>query len=223
MPATTFLLLVATVLSVHEGVATIDRGSHEGLRPGDVGAFYYELTVGQSAKRIELGSGTLIEADETRSQVEFADDLAVRPGHLLEFKIAVSSEVREELLSQARETQPPESEMDVAVRAVVLEWAAAWSDQRVDNYLAFYATSFRPPNGLRRDDWEILRRQRILGPAFIKVSLEQLEVVSVASRAAAATFVQTYRSDTYQDRVSKLLDFVREDGAWKIRDEREVE
>ncbi len=232
MPATTFLLLVATILSVQEGIATIDHGSLEGLRPGDSGVFFYELTIGEGTKRIEIGTGRLIETEETRSLVEITGDIDVRPGIAIEFRIPVSPDAREDLLRDARQaparspptagSTPSESMVDAAVREVVLKWAAAWSDQRVDDYLALYAQGFRPPLGVSRRAWEASRRDRVSSPTSILVSLEQLDIVSVASRAAVATFIQTYRSDTYQDRVSKLLDLVREDGDWKILEEKEV-
>ncbi len=232
MPATTFLLLVATVLSVDGGVARIDRGNMAGLRPGDVGAFYYQLTVGSETRRIDIGTGTLIEAGERHALVAIAAGSAVSPEHLIEFRIPVPAADGEELLRRARRARSPgdpalarqavdePAAAEASVRDFVLAWAAAWSEQRVDDYLAFYARSFRTPGGMRRGQWQAQRRQRIESPASIAVSVEQLEIVTVASRVAVATFIQSYRSDTFHDRVSKLLDLVREDGEWRILEER---
>ncbi len=236
MPATTFVLLVATVLSVDGGVARIDCGCPAGLRPGDAGTFYYQLTVGPETRRVDVGTGTLIEAGEHHALVEIVGGAAVRPDHLVEFRIPIPPGFAEELLRRARGARPlsePDSAgkaageakpgTDAAVRAAVMEWAEAWSDQRIDDYLSFYASSFRPPGGMSHGDWESLRRQRISSPASITISLEQLEVVTVADRVAVATFIQSYRSDVYSDRVSKLLDLVREGGEWRILEERVVE
>lgn len=257
VPATTFLLLVATVLSVDGDVARIDRGRLAGLRPGDAGTFFYLLTVDSQTRRIEAGTGTLIETGERYSLVEINAGATVRPEHLIEFRIPISPEAGEELLRRSRDPSVPgdspapardpplESErpagddparsaaddparsaaddparVEASVRDFVLAWAAAWSDQRIDAYLACYARNFRPPAGVSRSAWESQRRQRISRPRSIHVSVEELSIITVASRVAVATFVQSYRSDSYRDRVSKLLDLVRQDGEWKILEER---
>ncbi len=240
MPATIFLLLVATVLSVDDDVARIDQGRLAGLRQGDTGTLFYQLKVGVETRRIDIGTGTLIEAGDHHSLLRFAASANLRPDHRVEFRIAVPLEAGQEFLTQVREASsesdpgvdsvlgdqaakglsaPP----DASVQGFVTKWARAWSEQRVEDYLALYARNFRPPDGMRRGVWEEQRRQRISTPASITINVEQLEVVTVASRAAVATFVQHYRSETYQDRVPKLLDLVREAGEWRILEERLVE
>ncbi len=234
MPATTFLLLIATVLSVDGDVARIDRGRAAGLRPGDAGAFYYLLTVGTESRRVDAGTGTVIEVGERHALVEITGEATVSPGHLIELRIPVAAEAAEELLRRARTRDAPNaapirraaSEPEAAeasVRDFVLAWAAAWSEQRVGDYFACYARNYRPPGGISRDRWQAQRRRRIERPASIAVDVEGLEIVTVASRAAVATFVQSYRSDTFSDRVSKLLDLVRENGEWRILEERLVD
>ncbi|MEM7351315.1 MAG: hypothetical protein AAF657_10945 [Acidobacteriota bacterium] len=239
MPATFFLLLVATISSVDGDIARIDHGRLAGLRPGDVGTVYYELKVGAGARRIDVGSGTLIETGEHYALLRFAEDLPLRPEHRVEFRIPIPLEAGQDLVQRVRGpvdevessttgTNLPKAEeslspIDASVRDFVLDWARSWSEQRVDDYLAHYASNFRPPNGLGRGDWEAQRRQRISSPASIEVGVEQLEIVTVASRAAVATFVQSYRSATYKDRVAKLLDLVREGGEWRILEERLLE
>ncbi len=243
MPGTTFLLLIATVLSVDGDVARIDRGQVAGLRPGDAGTFYYLLTVDSQTRRIEAGTGTLTEVGERYALVEIAGGATVSPEHLIEFRIPISPEAGEEVLRRTRRgplaTVTPEGgernnvtpegggrvaaggpATEASVRDFVLAWARAWSEQRVDAYLACYASNFRAPGGIRRGTWEAQRRERISSPGSINVSVEQLKIITVASQIAVATFVQSYRSDNYHDRVSKLLDLVREDGEWRILEER---
>ena len=235
MPSVTFLLLVATVLSVEDGVARIDLGRQAGLRPGDAGTFYYELTVGSQTRRVDVGTGTLRDLDEHESRVEIAAGAAVRSGNRIELRIPVPPEIGRELLRRGREARPggdvdaapaaapadsgPAMTAAAAVRDLITRWAASWSDQRVDDYLSFYARDFRPPGGVSRDAWESRRRERISSPGSIEIELQRLEIVTVADRAAVATFGQSYRSDSYRDEVSKLLDLVREDGEWKILEE----
>ncbi len=233
MSATTILLIVATVLNVEGGVARIDRGYHAGLRADDVGTFFYQLSVGGKPVRIDTDTGTVIETTENHALLRVEGNTVLRPGYRVELRIAVPVEAGRTLLQQVRD--PPiesaaathrdeakvlPSPADASVGEFVSSWAQAWSDQRVDDYLEHYASNYRLPNGMSRSDWASQRSGRVLAPASIAVRIEELEIVSVASRVAVATFVQFYRSNTYEDRVPKLLDLVRESGQWRILEER---
>lgn len=101
-------------------------------------------------------------------------------------------------------------------------WATAWSRQRFDDYLSFYAADFEPPDGLDRAAWEAARRERIAAPGWIRVALTLVEVEETGAGTAEARFVQSYRSERYNDLVRKHLTMVREDGEWKIAAERVV-
>ncbi len=107
-----------------------------------------------------------------------------------------------------------------AVAAMAREWARAWSEQRIDDYLALYASGFRPPGGLSRDAWQALRSNRILSPRRIEVRLSGVEAQVLGAGRGRVRFNQAYRSDTYDDDVRKTLELVREDGRWKILEER---
>lgn len=110
---------------------------------------------------------------------------------------------------------PTESDFVMLVEA----WAAAWSEQRVGDYLFFYARAFRPSGGGSRSDWAELRRRRLEAPSFISVEVADLAVDIDGPERARVVFEQSYRSDSYQDRVRKSLELVREDGLWKILSE----
>ncbi len=45
-------------------------------------------------------------------------------------------------------------------------WAAAWADQRVDDYIAAYSGDYSTP-GLSRSEWERQRRDRLTRPEYI--------------------------------------------------------
>ncbi len=86
----TILTLVVTILSVDHGVATVDKGRLAGLRAGDAGQIYYQLTVGAVAKRIDVAGGTLLEVEDSRSLLRIEGDATVRPSYLVEFEIPLS-------------------------------------------------------------------------------------------------------------------------------------
>ncbi len=106
------------------------------------------------------------------------------------------------------------------VAATVRAWAGAWSEQRVDDYLAAYARGFQPPDGLARSEWEAQRRERLTRPSFIKVTIAFLDSKQVGEDRTEVRFIQEYESNTFADKVTKTLVLVWEDGGWKILEER---
>lgn len=109
---------------------------------------------------------------------------------------------------------------DDAAQRVVSSWARAWSDQNVEAYLSHYARGFEPPNGQSRGDWEATRAERLGGPEFIRITVSALETELKDGSHGRATFEQSYESDRFKDSVRKTLELVREDGRWKILEEK---
>lgn len=110
-------------------------------------------------------------------------------------------------------------EIGDAVRRVVEDWAAAWSAQDVEAYLATYGAEFAPPDGMSRAAWEETRRTRVRAPRFIKVTLSGMRVTPHGPEHAEVTFNQRYESDAFTDTVRKTLILKQAGGAWKIVEE----
>ena len=119
-----------------------------------------------------------------------------------------------EIVGEANVAEPGDAEQEILYLAHA--WARAWSDQRVDDYLVFYAADFRPPGRMDRRAWEDLRRSRITKPRYIEITLDAIEPALLNDRRARVSFEQTYRSDSYRDTVRKSFELVRDDGDWKI-------
>ncbi len=100
---------------------------------------------------------------------------------------------------------------------VVEKWAAAWSKQDVDAYLAFYVDDYAPP-GSNHAEWVELRKGRITKPSFIRVSVSDFDVKMV-NKKAVVTFKQRYESSTLKQMTSKTLVLQQIGGAWKIVEE----
>jgi uncharacterized protein (TIGR02266 family) len=96
------------------------------------------------------------------------------------------------------------------------EWARAWSERRVDDYLAAYSGRFTPDGGLGRAAWERQRRSRILTPERIEVALALVELEELGPDSSRVRFIQAYESESYRDVVRKVLDLEREADGWKI-------
>ncbi len=108
------------------------------------------------------------------------------------------------------------AETQTALRSVIQAWAAAWSSRDLDGYFAVYADTFVPEGGLSRAAWKTQRRERIAAPARIKVSVSDLRFTPAGDGRASVSFTQDYESDTFSDKVTKVLDLEQTAGGWKI-------
>ena len=120
----------------------------------------------------------------------------------------------------AEKAARPEEGDGAAVLQTVLAWASAWSNQKVESYLAFYAQDFKTPKGEAREQWEAARKQRISAPKKIDVAIESPKVFLKGANDAVINFRQVYRSDSLKVNSNKTLIMVRRDGRWVIQQER---
>ena len=105
---------------------------------------------------------------------------------------------------------------EAEIRKAVAAWVKDWSSQDVNAYLADYASTFTPPENQTREQWKKERKERLKAPRYIHLSISNLDVKLLGPDYGQATFTQHYQSDTYSDRVTKLLLFTREGGDWRI-------
>jgi len=117
-------------------------------------------------------------------------------------------------------TPAPRPEPGAIFTDLVENWSLAWGQQRMDDYLSYYAEDFEPGGGMTRADWEAFRHDRVLGPEYIFMAISGLNWSAQDNERAQTTFIQTYRSDRYSDTVLKTLDLVWKDDRWKIHRER---
>jgi hypothetical protein len=116
------------------------------------------------------------------------------------------------------------TEITEAVKSELIEtidlWAAAWSDQNVNQYLAYYSDEFSVPGRQNRRTWEALRRSRLSRPSYINLDVTYQRFDLVETNIVDVFFRQTYRSNTYSDLTDKVLRMRKEDTDWKILVER---
>lgn len=103
-----------------------------------------------------------------------------------------------------------------AISQAIYDWSGAWSEQNVPAYLAAYTADFRPDDGLSHSQWEVQRRERVSAPSRIAVRVLNPQIELLSPGHARVTFVQTYESDNYSDRVRKLLELRETDSGWQI-------
>ena len=107
-----------------------------------------------------------------------------------------------------------------AVLAAVNGWAKAWSNKNADAYLAYYAPNFQVPGGEARANWEATRRDRIVKPKLIDVTVGSPKVSFDANGQAIVKFRQGYKSDTLNTSGAKILTLVKNNDRWQIVQER---
>lgn len=117
MSATALVVLVAAISGVDGGSARIEAGLAHGLRPGDTGRVYYELTVGGATRRVEVGSATVIDAGEMTATCAVPAG-ETRAGFLIEFEVPADRAGADGMLDRARSRLPalPDDELEDAVR-----------------------------------------------------------------------------------------------------------
>jgi len=119
-------------------------------------------------------------------------------------------------LEPGKPTVPDESD---EVISTLTTWAKAWSDKDVPAYLGFYANEFRAPGGVSRNAWEKARRERIVKPKSIHVSISNPKVNFTDANHARVSFRQSYHSDAIMSHTSKTLEMVRAGEKWQILQE----
>jgi hypothetical protein len=134
--------------------------------------------------------------------------------------------------SSPRELPPPPSTEGESVGTqtalyaevydLVATWAQSWDERRLDDYLASYATDFRPPQPLSRSEWEAARERRMLEGAQPTVLLDSLEVYQGAE-GPVARFRQDFVFAGIEQEITKELLLVREGGGWRILSEQVID
>ncbi len=78
---------MASIAGVEAGGGLLDKGFLDGLRVGDRGTVFYELTVAEQRRRIDLGTVEVTELDAVGAAVRPSDEFELRAGHLVEFRL----------------------------------------------------------------------------------------------------------------------------------------
>jgi len=120
---------------------------------------------------------------------------------------------------QAAAASMPASAGRADVLQAVDAWAAAWSARSLDTYLGSYSKAFAP-EGRTRAEWEAARRASFPGSGPVQLTIEQPRVAMRSDAEAEVTFLQHYRSERARLDTRKTLRLEREDGSWRIAEER---
>jgi outer membrane protein, adhesin transport system len=120
----------------------------------------------------------------------------------------------------AKDAAPVSKELKQFGDDLADKWSKAWAEKRVDDYLAFYADSFVPSNGMSVAKWKEFRRSRVGKQGDLSITLSKMKLKQLSETQAEASFSQSYKSKDYTDVVEKTLEMVKQGGQWKIKAEK---
>ncbi len=143
---------------------------------------------------------------------------APKPAPVVAVKEPAKAEPPKAPAAEPAKAAPAADNTDTVLKAVD-GWAAAWSNNDVEGYLARYAKNFKTPDGEPRKEWEKERRARVAKPRKIEVRIESPKVTFQDADQATVTFRQLYRSDTFQANARKTLVLIRSGDKWLIQQE----
>lgn len=98
-------------------------------------------------------------------------------------------------------------------------WADAWARRDAEAYFAAYDSSYIPPGGSSRVEWENSRRLLLGLAKKINIGIESPRVERARDGTVAVTFEQYYNADDYYDAVVKQLRMANRNGRWLIVEE----
>ncbi|GAB5500410.1 MAG: hypothetical protein PsegKO_27210 [Pseudohongiellaceae bacterium] len=119
--------------------------------------------------------------------------------------------------------EPVNADSEIALRGAVDAWLAEWQSQDLEGYFQRYHSQFQPRYQDSLGEWR-QNRQRVIGNAeWIVLELTDFqvveEVVDESAQGFEVHFWLGYESGSYQDRTLKKLVLVRENNAWRIIEE----
>lgn len=103
-----------------------------------------------------------------------------------------------------------------AIVETVESWAAAWTDQRIEDFFALYDEGFEPPSGVSRAAWEAGRRESVLQPPWVRVSVNRLRYKFIAESRVLVDFDQLYETESQRVDATNTLELSWTGSSWKI-------
>ncbi|MGE4500876.1 MAG: tetratricopeptide repeat protein [Hydrogenovibrio sp.] len=98
----------------------------------------------------------------------------------------------------------------------VESWRQAWVEQEVSRYLDYYSPDYTSDNYNNHQAWAKSRDRSLTRPSYIRIQLDDVQVVPLTPQTIQVTFWQAYESNTFKDRVRKKLVWQNQDDQWKI-------
>lgn len=161
---------------------------------------------------------TQVRMNGVAMPASLAGDITFQPG-LATSNYVAADELR--ILTIESPTSPLTSaeRLELELAKPLSDWQNAWQSQDIEAYLAAYSADFSPANGMPHAAWVQNRRDRVLAPKQIRLSVEQVSFSETTPGRAESRFIQNYRNGRYADQSEKRIGWVKQDGRWLIESE----
>jgi type II secretory pathway predicted ATPase ExeA len=108
---------------------------------------------------------------------------------------------------------------DTMVRARVESWVSAWQQQSLEGYFASYSSEFEPRYDTSVARWRASRTRVIGNAQWIRLTLNEYEIIEESPNSIEVHFWLDYESPTYSDSTKKKLVLGNGSGGWEILEE----
>jgi len=107
------------------------------------------------------------------------------------------------------------TENDPEITEMIDNWLKAWSSKNIDEYGNYYADDFRSQR-MNKKEWLLYKKQLNQKYKYIRVMRSGNPKVIKDGDECNASFIQQYKSDSFDAVATKQLILKRENGKWKI-------
>ena len=108
---------------------------------------------------------------------------------------------------------------DAMVRARVDSWVSAWEQQSLEGYFASYSPEFEPRYNSSVARWRASRTRVIGNAQWIRLTLNEYEIIKESANSIEVQFWLDYESPTYSDSTKKKLVLGNDGSGWMILEE----
>jgi hypothetical protein len=133
----------------------------------------------------------------------------------------IEEEIIEEFELPGKQETAEDPAAAEAIEVFIRSWIEAWERKDVKGYLSHYSKDFNPAGGISMAAWEKQRYIRIGSANFIEIDVRDMKIKKESDARVQVTFVQDYKSDTYDDLVVKMIGLMWENDGWAIATEEE--
>lgn len=189
--------------------------------------------------------GRLEEQAEEQSEVPLEGELEGQAEQLAQETVPASDTAQINVIAEAVEIVVPEStdtvdtetqnisvveaqptelvSTEVSVRARVDSWVLAWEQQRLEGYFSSYSSEFEPRYDSSLTRWQASRTRVIGNAEWIRLTLNEYEIIEESASSIEVHFWLDYESPTYSDSTKKKLVLGNDSGDWMILEEINLE
>ncbi|MEC7885822.1 MAG: tetratricopeptide repeat protein [Pseudomonadota bacterium] len=111
------------------------------------------------------------------------------------------------------------NDQEESVSNLVTSWSKSWEEKKLDKYFKCYLDNYKAKNYSKHSEWKKDREQRIKNKKNIKIEITDLNIIILNEKNSLIEFQQNYKSDSFNDKVTKHLILIKHKDGWKIAGE----